>query len=77
MRLISYHPGVTPERIQKRTGFELEIAPSLHETPPPTPEELHLLREKIDPLGIRSLELLSGSTRRQKLREILEREQSL
>ena len=44
---------------------------------PPTPEELHLLREKIDPLGIRSLELLSGTARRQKLREILVQEQSV
>lgn len=74
MRLISYHPGTSAERIQKRTGFELEIASDLYETPPPTAEELSLLREEIDPLGIRSLELLSGSTRRQKLREILAQE---
>ncbi|HBX69950.1 MAG TPA: hypothetical protein DEH25_11395 [Chloroflexi bacterium] len=76
MRLISYHPGITPEHIQKRTGFELEIAPDLHETQPPTPEELNLLREEIDPLGIRQLELLNGAARRQKLREILVEEQT-
>jgi acyl CoA:acetate/3-ketoacid CoA transferase beta subunit len=74
LRLTSYHPGQSPERIQKRTGFELEISPDLHETPLPTSEEIRLLREEIDPLGIRRLELLSGGTRRQKLREILAKE---
>jgi len=39
MRLISYHPGVTPAQIQARTGFELEIAPDVRETPPPTEED--------------------------------------
>lgn len=71
MRLISYHPGTSPERIQKKTGFALCFAPHLGETPPPTAEELRLLREVIDPLGIRQLELLNGAARRQKLREIL------
>ncbi len=71
MRLRTFHPGVRPERIQKRTGFPLEIAPDLHETPPPTAEELRLLREEIDPLGIRRLETLSGAARRAALQEIL------
>ena len=74
MHLTSYHPGVTVKRIQKKTGFELEIAAGLHETEPPTAEELRLLREEIDPLQIRRLELLSGAARRDKLREILRRE---
>lgn len=71
MRLTSYHPGVEISRIQARTGFELEIAPDIHETPRPTEEELRLLREEIDPLGIRKLEALSGSARRQLLHEII------
>jgi glutaconate CoA-transferase subunit B len=75
LRLTSFHPGTTPERIQKRTGFELEIAPDLRETPLPTVQELRLLREEIDPLGIRRLELLSGASRRQKLREVMAQEQ--
>ncbi len=77
MRLTSFHPGTSPERIQKRTGFELELASDLHETLPPTAEEIRLLREEIDPLGIRKLELLSGAARRQKLREILAQETSV
>ena len=74
MRLTSYHPGVTVERVQAKTGFELEIAPDVHETPPPTDEEVRLLREQIDPLGVRKLEMLGGSARKELLREILERE---
>jgi glutaconate CoA-transferase subunit B len=71
MRLVSYHPGVEISRIQARTGFELEISPEVCETPLPSPEELRLLREEIDPLGIRRLEGLSGASRRELLREII------
>jgi acyl CoA:acetate/3-ketoacid CoA transferase beta subunit len=74
MRLISYHPGVTIGEIQHRTGFEIEIAPDVHETPSPSEADLRLLREEIDPLGIRRLESLSGAARRNLLHEILERE---
>lgn len=74
MRLATYHPGVTIEHIQKKTGFKLEIAPEIRETPPPTDEEIRLLREKIDPLGVRKLEMLSGSVRKELLREILSAE---
>jgi hypothetical protein len=74
LRLITYHPGTTPTQIQARTGFELELSPDLHETPAPTGAELRLLREVIDPMGIRRLETVSGSTRRDMLHEILERE---
>ncbi len=71
MRLISFHPGVTPARIQARTGFPLAAAPYLHPTPPHTAEELRLLREEIDPLGVRRLETLGGAARKDLLREIL------
>jgi glutaconate CoA-transferase subunit B len=74
MRLCSYHPGVSLDRIQKKTGFPLEMAPDLHETPPPSAEEVRLLREEIDPLGIRELERMSGGRRRQRLREIIHTE---
>lgn len=77
MRLTSYHPGVTIEQVQKKTGFALEIAPDVHETPPPTAEEVRLLREDIDPLGVRRLEMLGGSARKDLLREILTREDAL
>lgn len=75
MRLVSVHPGVTIEQIQRHTAFPLEIAPDLAETPLPSKEELSLLRNHIDPLGIRKLELLSGAERRELLLEILRQEQ--
>jgi glutaconate CoA-transferase, subunit B len=71
MRLTSIHPGVSIERVQAKTGFELTVAPGLQETPPPTDEELRLLREEIDPLGVRRLETLGGSARKDLLRDIL------
>lgn len=77
MRLTSYHPGVTIEQIQKKTGFPLDISPDVHETPPPTPEEVRLLREEIDPLGVRKLEMLGGSARKDLLRDILAKENAL
>jgi hypothetical protein len=74
MRLVSLHPGVTIEQVQKHTGFALELAPDLVETPLPTEQELNLLRQQIDPLGIRRLELMSGAERRELLLQILEQE---
>jgi len=77
MRLTHLHPGIALSRVQKKTGFELEIAVDLMETPPPTEQELYLLREVIDPLNVRKLETLSGATRRDLLRGILEQEDAL
>lgn len=76
MRLTTYHAGVSIKRIRAKTNFALEVAPDVHETPPPTDEELRLLREEIDPLGIRRLELLSGASRRKLLHDILAQEQA-
>mgnify|MGYP005838891269 CR=1 FL=1 len=77
MRLITHHPGVSVAHIQRKTGFDLAIASDVHETPAPTADEVRLLREEIDPLGVRKLELLAGSARRDLLREILTRENAL
>jgi len=48
MRVIALHPGVKIEEIHARTGFELLVADNLEVTPPPTDEELKLLRA-LDP----------------------------
>jgi acyl CoA:acetate/3-ketoacid CoA transferase beta subunit len=74
MRLVSLHPGVSLDTVRKKTGFPLEIAPDLGETLPPTPDEVRLLRERIDPLGVRKLEMLGGAARKDLLREILTQE---
>lgn len=74
MRLTHVHPGVTVERVQAKTGFPLDLEAEVQETEPPTPQELRVLRQEVDPLGVRRLEFLSGPERRRVLREILERE---
>lgn len=74
LRLVSCHPGVTVEDVQAKTGFSLETASDFEQTMPPTEEEVRLLRDEIDPLGVRRLECLPGQARRLALREIIERE---
>ena len=76
MRLVTYHPDVKIERIISKTGFELEISPDVCETIPPDVEDIHLLREEIDPLNTRKLETLGGGARKDLLRQILEQEKS-
>jgi glutaconate CoA-transferase subunit B len=49
MRVISLHPGYTFEKVQENCGFQLLKANSPATTQPPTPEELQILRDEIDP----------------------------
>jgi glutaconate CoA-transferase subunit B len=49
MEVISLHPGVTFERVQKATGFELGVREGLATTTPPTAHELLILRDEVDP----------------------------
>jgi acyl CoA:acetate/3-ketoacid CoA transferase beta subunit len=76
LRLLSLHPGVALRRVQAKTGFEFVVPQHIPETEPPTELELRLLREEIDPLGVRALETLGGAARREKLRAILQQERS-
>ncbi len=76
MRLLTLHAGVPLRRLLAKTGFELILPGEIPETEPPSEIELRLLREQIDPLGVRTLETLGGARRRQKLREILAEEAS-
>jgi acyl CoA:acetate/3-ketoacid CoA transferase beta subunit len=57
MRLRSVHPGVTVEDVVESTGFELVVPDQVPETRWPTPEELHLIRDALDPTGLRRGEL--------------------
>ncbi|MFX0044103.1 MAG: CoA-transferase subunit beta [Candidatus Hodarchaeota archaeon] len=74
MRLSSIHPGIELETVQNSTGFDLVIPKNLLETAPPTKKELKLLRNKVDPLNIRKLEVLSGKEREDLLSEIIQKE---
>lgn len=60
MRARSLHAGVTFSDVREATGFELlEPDGDVPVTPPPTAEELRLIREVIDPLGVRRLDSAS------------------
>ncbi|MFN8520320.1 MAG: CoA-transferase [Chloroflexota bacterium] len=51
MRLESLHPGATLDQVRESMGWEVRLAPSVAATPPPTSEELRLIREELDPAG--------------------------
>ncbi|MFD8106671.1 CoA-transferase subunit beta [Streptomyces microflavus] len=57
MRLASVHPGVTVETVREATGFTLTVADDVPYTRDPTPAELDLIREVIDPAGARDREV--------------------
>lgn len=52
MKIMATMPGETVESIQDATGFELLVDKDLYECPPPTKEEIRLIREVIDPTQI-------------------------
>ena len=74
MRLLSTHRGVAVDRVERMTGFPLGRASSLTETPPPTDAELTLLREHVDPQGVRDLDFLDKVARRRRILDIAEAE---
>lgn len=49
MQVRSLHPGVTADQVRAATGFQLEFADQVTTTEPPTAEELHILRDEVDP----------------------------
>jgi len=52
MQIQSYHPGHTVDEIIANTGFEIGVAPDVHETPSPEPNVTDLIRQ-MDPDQIR------------------------
>jgi glutaconate CoA-transferase, subunit B len=54
MRLRSVHPGVEVEQVQEATGFEVLLPDGeVPVTPLPTERELEVLRQQVDPTGMR------------------------
>lgn len=49
MTLEAVYPGVSVEQVVQNTGFELIIPEQVPTLDPPTAEELHTLRQEIDP----------------------------
>lgn len=57
MRVASLHPGVTVDEVASATGFELALAEPIATSRIPTPIELELIRNVIDPEGLRRSEV--------------------
>ena len=53
MRLESLHAGVTLDEVRENTGFEFPVPDEIPQTEPPTVEQVDLIRNKIDPQGLR------------------------
>jgi acyl CoA:acetate/3-ketoacid CoA transferase beta subunit len=70
-RLKSVHTGVSVEKIRENTGFDLIMAEGMPETAPPAENELQLLRETIDPLGMRRLDFLRGEEHKRLVAELM------
>jgi acyl CoA:acetate/3-ketoacid CoA transferase alpha subunit/acyl CoA:acetate/3-ketoacid CoA transferase beta subunit len=73
-RLDSAHPGVEVDQIIANTGFELVVPSRVPCTPEPTPAQLALLRDRIDPFGTICFDLMDGASRTDYIRGILDRE---
>ncbi len=52
MTLASLHPGVELDEVRANMGWEPRLAEDVGRTPPPTDEELRILREELDPQGV-------------------------
>jgi len=57
MRLRSVHPGITVPDVVAATGFPLTIPDDVPVTRRPTPQELALIRDRLDPEARREKEL--------------------
>lgn len=57
VRLLSTHPGVTVDEVQEASGFEVYVDDAVTTTREPSPGELMLIREMLDPKGLRHKEV--------------------
>jgi glutaconate CoA-transferase, subunit A len=76
-KLVGIHSGVTVEEIRAQTGGEFLVADSLPQTAAPSAEELRLIRQEIDPFGIRRLEFVPSKERLETIEGILNAERAL
>ena len=60
LRVLSLHPGVTADELRGATGFDLDVPDDVATTREPTPEELVVIREVLDPKGLRFKEVPRG-----------------
>jgi glutaconate CoA-transferase subunit B len=52
MMLTTMHPGVDLDQVRDNMAWEPRVADDVGQTPPPTGDELRILREELDPHGV-------------------------
>jgi acyl CoA:acetate/3-ketoacid CoA transferase beta subunit len=57
MRLRSVHPGVSVDAVREATGFDLVVPEDVPENRAPTDDDLRIIREGLDPQGLRDAEV--------------------
>ena len=57
MRVVSVHPGVSVEDVQAASGFEIHTDGDVPQTREPSPGELMVIRDLLDPRGLRDREV--------------------
>jgi glutaconate CoA-transferase subunit B len=53
IRVLSLHPGISFEQVRENTGFPLARQATLPVTPAPRADQLALIRDRLDPQGLR------------------------
>jgi glutaconate CoA-transferase subunit A len=74
--VIETFPGVTRARITEATGFPTRFAADCIELPAPDRGRLRVLRERIDPFGLRRLEFIGARERGALLDEIIAKDRA-
>ena len=77
LEVASIHKGVRKKDIEKNTSFKVRYKKDCKITKTPTPSQLNVLRNIVDPLNIRKLEFTSGEERIKLLEEIISKEKNL
>jgi glutaconate CoA-transferase subunit B len=52
MTLLTLHPGVSMDEVRSSMGWEPLVSETVGQTPPPSGEELRLIRTELDPAGV-------------------------
>jgi hypothetical protein len=76
-KIVSLHPGVTLAEVKEATGFAVDCEGDIPLTEEPDEESLRMIREEIDPLGLRFLESATGPDRQAMIDKILDAEEAL
>jgi glutaconate CoA-transferase subunit A len=71
LELVGLHAGVSLDEVRAQTGFELVVSEHCETLAAPSADELDVLRNEVDPLGICRLELVPAAERAGLLAEVI------